>query len=134
MKDVKRLIEVDRLRRLAARKAEADKEAALWQAVTARRAAELRSRQATADAFDMFARNSGLFDRFVAELGRALGDRLGDELRPHAEKLRNCARDQRRAPRLYARGDDPLETSVLTITGEVPALHYCIAVARGLCS
>lgn len=60
--------------------------------------AETRAYNAESLAFERFAAGSGLLKHLVERMAQEMGQRLGDELRPHAERLLSQA--QRNPPRL----------------------------------
>lgn len=86
-------------------------------------AAERAIHSAEARAFDRFAQASGLLKAATEEMARAMGARLGDEVRPHAERLLTAAQSRCQEPFSVRLAREAVE-DVVTIRGEIPALHY----------
>ncbi len=86
------------------------------------------------DAFKEFAINTGAYKAAIAEIAYKLGERLGEELLPHAQKLLNARKGELLELKLDA--THPYAESIYndykysTIDGSIPSLHYRIKVLK----
>ena len=84
---------------------------------------------ATEIAFDAFIQNTGLYATYVDDIARKIGQTVGEELKPIAQKL---LQSQKCQPQISLLSDshDLAKKSIRIIEGKFPAFHYRVAVTE----
>jgi len=95
-----------------------------------REAGMLRRRlvDARSDALEEYASRHALLKSAIDKIAHHLGHALGDQMMPHAEKLMAASVRRDRMPLRLHMHEAYREEKVTIIEGEIPALHYRVAV------
>lgn len=84
---------------------------------------------ARSDALMEYAKEHGLVEHAIRQIGHELGRALGAELKPHAERVLAADRDRKPISlALYADVAMDGNHEVSVIRGEIPAIHYNVMV------